>query len=487
MNKTTIGFKMYIFALATVIITAATVCALAYFINANQIDSYYKRLTLNSAKTYSHYVDIEYCKELREVAESEEYQALREQAEANGNEDMVIEYLQEKGLWERYEQQRQEMRTFVDNMSDVKYLYIVVMGEGDSKHDMYLLDSDEVGVYETGYFELREEGFDGVDMQGEVQPTISDGDWGWLCSAYVPIYDADGELVCHVGCDISMEEVYYERRLNLSFMISSALICMLIFFILASIFVRRTIVQPMKVLSREMKRFSPAEKRGYEESGVISIDSISSAEFGEIYEDIRTQQMSIVDYINSINEIQRDKERAEYEAKNKEKVIDEISMEAFKDPLTSVGNKNAYNKRVKEIEEKLKAGDYEFAIVMVDVNGLKKINDNHGHSCGDIYLQGCCHFICEVFKRSPVFRIGGDEFVAILHGEDYEDREEKVKELRAEFENSFNNSDTPDWLRYSAAVGMAINDQEGDTVETVFKRADDNMYAEKTKFKKENA
>ena len=478
---------MYIFALATVIITAASVCALAYFINANQIDSYYKRLTSNSAKTFSHYVDIEYCKELREVVESEEYQALRDQAEANADEDLLIAYLQEKGLWEKYEEQRQEMRTFVNNMTDVQYLYIIAMGDIDSDSDMYLLDSDEVPVYETGYYELREEGFDGVDMQGVVQPTISDGDWGWLCSAYVPLYDADGELVCHVGCDISMEEVYNERRLNLSFMISSALICMLIFFILASIFVRKTIVNPMKTLSREMKRFTPAENRGYEESGVIEIDDINSVELGEIYEDIRSQQISIVDYINSINEIQRDKERAEYDAKNKEKVIDEISLEAFKDSLTSVGNKNAYNKRIKEIEKKLSEGDYEFAIVMVDVNGLKKINDNHGHSCGDIYLQGCCHFICEVFKRSPVFRIGGDEFVAILHGEDYDDRDEKVRELRMEFENSFRNIDTPDWLKYSAAVGVAINDQEGDTVETVFKRADDNMYAEKTKFKKENA
>lgn len=43
-----------------------------------------------------------------------------------------------------------------------------------------------------------------------------------------------------------------------------------------------------------------------------------------------------------------------------------------------------------------------------------------GHQAGDEYIIGACRIICNKFKHSPVFRIGGDEFVAISEGEDYE-------------------------------------------------------------------
>lgn len=57
---------------------------------------------------------------------------------------------------------------------------------------------------------------------------------------------------------------------------------------------------------------------------------------------------------------------------------------------------------------------------MFDVNGLKRINDNLGHSKGDAYLKRACTMMCTCFKRSPAYRIGGDEFVAILRGGDYD-------------------------------------------------------------------
>jgi GGDEF domain-containing protein len=54
---------------------------------------------------------------------------------------------------------------------------------------------------------------------------------------------------------------------------------------------------------------------------------------------------------------------------------------------------------------------------MFDLNDLKHINDRYGHERGDEYIVNCCRLICQVFKHSPVFRIGGDEFVALLRGE----------------------------------------------------------------------
>ena len=125
----------------------------------------------------------------------------------------------------------------------------------------------------------------------------------------------------------------------------------------------------------------------------------------------------------------------------------------------------------------------EFAVVMVDLNNLKHVNDHCGHEAGDTYIKGCCHSICEVFKHSPVFRIGGDEFAVILKGTDFEHRTSLTEELKKSFERSFLKEDEDIWYRYSAAVGMAEKMPEDTTFDSVFNRADKAMYEDKTAFK----
>ena len=484
MKNYKIGKKMYFFVAATVLIVAIGVCVLNYEINASQIDDYFKRLTLNTAQYYATQVDVEFLKELREVVESDEYQELRALAEEAKDDFTIIDYLTEKGLWDKYEEERNKMIEFLNSMTDIKYLYIIVWGEADSDRDMYLLDADLVPYYETGYYELREPEFAGVNPTDVIQPVINNGDWGWLCSGYAPVFDDEGNIVCHVGCDIGMEEIVNERRLSFSYMVLGAVICAALVLVGAVLFVNRTVVNPIKTLTREMKNFAPGEKRDYQEAGVIDLDIKSNDEIKDLYNEIRSMQIRISDHINSITAIQHEKEMTENVLKYKEKEIGEISEEAYTDPLTGAGNKNAYNKRIERIEQALKKGPEEFAIVMVDVNGLKYINDNFGHAAGDIYLKGSCNIITEVYNTTTVYRIGGDEFVVVLQGDDYKRRQESLNKVRAAFEKSYNgNKDGDPWFRYSASAGMAEYG-EGDTIEEVFKRADELMYIEKTEFKK---
>lgn len=117
---------------------------------------------------------------------------------------------------------------------------------------------------------------------------------------------------------------------------------------------------------------------------------------------------------------------------------------------------------------------------------LKYINDKFGHTAGDDYLRGCCRIVCQIYKHSPVYRIGGDEFVAILIGEDYEKRKERMQELRTAFETSYNRNERDPWHRYSAAFGMAEHAFDDITFDLVFKRADKAMYEEKKRFKEEH-
>lgn len=131
----------------------------------------------------------------------------------------------------------------------------------------------------------------------------------------------------------------------------------------------------------------------------------------------------------------------------------------------------------------IKAGHQELGVVMVDLNNLKLINDEFGHKMGDSYIIGCCRQICEAFKHSPVYRIGGDEFVVVLQGTDYENRHALVEALKKRYDEIMKNSDKKPWERYSAAVGMAELSSDDGTIDLVFKRADRAMYRDKKRMK----
>ena len=120
----------------------------------------------------------------------------------------------------------------------------------------------------------------------------------------------------------------------------------------------------------------------------------------------------------------------------------------------------------------------EFAVAICDVNGLKTVNDTHGHKAGDIYIKEASKLVCETFKHSPVFRVGGDEFVVILLGSDYENREK----LEQDFVKKVNDGTGKN--KVSLACGISVFDPAHDkNVSVVFERADALMYKNKESMK----
>ena len=152
---------------------------------------------------------------------------------------------------------------------------------------------------------------------------------------------------------------------------------------------------------------------------------------------------------------------------------------ANRDALTKVKNKHAYSHAASEMDDDIALRrSKEFAIAVLDINGLKNINDTRGHRVGDEYIKSCCRIICSTFKHSPVFRIGGDEFAVILTGEDYERREELARSF-----NEIMESNRERGLA-TLALGIAAFDRGADSsLEAVFERADNAMYENKKLFK----
>ena len=156
---------------------------------------------------------------------------------------------------------------------------------------------------------------------------------------------------------------------------------------------------------------------------------------------------------------------------------------AYKDALTGVKSKLAYAEKRALVDSQItKRTQKGLAVAVMDVNDLKVINDTLGHDVGDEYIKTGCRLICEIFKKSPVYRVGGDEFVAILEGDDYERRETLLATFNREIEKNRQNKGV------IIAIGMsAYNPNQDDCYKQIFERADTLMYQRKKELKGQEA
>ena len=157
--------------------------------------------------------------------------------------------------------------------------------------------------------------------------------------------------------------------------------------------------------------------------------------------------------------------------------------DANRDALTGVRNKRAFLEQIRQLNGLIRSGDVEeFAVAMCDVNHLKEVNDLKGHKFGDDLLKNACKQICDIFKHSPVFRIGGDEFVAVLVGSDYAERDALMKRMESCNKEAAEQG--------GVVVACGISDYKSgtdDSVEQVLERADSAMYANKEYLKQSDS
>ena len=165
--------------------------------------------------------------------------------------------------------------------------------------------------------------------------------------------------------------------------------------------------------------------------------------------------------------------------KQEKEFIQAVQM-TVRDPLTGVKNKRAYAQMELGLNKQILKGTAgPFAIVICDINNLKLVNDIQGHAAGDNYIKEASREICNIFKHSPVFRVGGDEFAILLNGTDYENRFSLLEELASVNERNLHCDGVV------IANGIAEFDPKKDgQVASLFSRADSAMYSNKKGLKK---
>ena len=170
------------------------------------------------------------------------------------------------------------------------------------------------------------------------------------------------------------------------------------------------------------------------------------------------------------------------ELEQKEKLQSAMKM-AYTDPLTGVKSKHAYNETEARMDQRIDEGDVsEFSVIVFDLNDLKQINDSSGHETGDAYIRDACQMICACFKHSPVFRIGGDEFVVILEGEDYANQDALLEQFEKQV--LLNRDQNKTVVAFGCSRFEAGKDR---SIRNVFERADAGMYRNKTQLKGNSA
>lgn len=162
---------------------------------------------------------------------------------------------------------------------------------------------------------------------------------------------------------------------------------------------------------------------------------------------------------------------------------DIIWRQANFDTLTGLPNRRMFFDRLEQQIKKSARSKDLFALMFIDLDGFKQVNDEYGHLVGDELLQAVTNNISACIRRSDTFaRLGGDEFTVILSPIEHMDAcslvaEKILKRINQPFELSAGT------VRISGSIGVAVYPQHGTTHDKLISAADSAMYVAKDKGK----
>ena len=251
----------------------------------------------------------------------------------------------------------------------------------------------------------------------------------------------------HLAISAPLKEIEQANYQLLSKILGSSLVIAFVFWLITS-YTSETIIRPLKKLTKAAKEIADGNLQ-------VNLECKTKDEVGVLAKSLQetTNQLNKrIEYINSL---------------------------AYTDKLTNTKNNTSYLYEVAHIKEQLKKGKMNLALFIIDVNGLKKVNDEYGHQYGNQLLTETSSILIDVFGYDNVYRIGGDEFCVILKDTNEAFCQilmEKLNQELAEHEGE---------IYISAAVGYGLYDAAIDTdYDSLFKRMDEEMYHKKSEMKK---
>lgn len=361
------------------------------------------------------------------------------------------------------------------NSKDVNCVYVIYL-DPTNKYWVYVADSAQgedqcpPGCIDT----LREENYGILNDPtiGFPAYTSKTEAYGYLVTAGAAIKDGN-EVVGYAAVDISMATIAKTQNNSIITLFIFLALTVLLISIIGIIVVHFILIRPIKRLNETAKSYDINKpEKTHETFSKLNIKTHD--ELSDLADSMRIMENDVYTKIKEVTDVNVKLVRTE-------KVANEMKALANTDALTGVRNKIAYDKVAEELNNKIKERKApKFAIVMVDLNYLKLINDDYGHNKGDFALVKLCNILRDVFVHSPIFRVGGDEFVILVKGNEYEHIEDLIKAFNKRIEDLAGNKYLLPAEKVSAAIGYSkYNLFKDKSVDDVFKRADEAMYERK--------
>lgn len=379
--------------------------------------------------------------------------------------DMLARLQAEDADSEDYQQVLRTLSYFQDNI-ELDYIYCI--RDLGSKHFVFMIDPSE----DPGEFGAPVVYTDALYAASLGTPAVDEvpyqDAWGSFYSAYTPVFTSSGAVGGIVAVDFNA--AWFDTQVsNLVRTVVIVSLISLIFGILIVVIITRRNRARYRVLLAQLNELADKVQELVHEIESGAAPSASDREKISRNTEKLLQGEDLDAVGAKILTMQDDIRRH----------IERVHRQAYVDAPTGVGSKAAYLDTVRHLEHMIQEEFATFAVAIFDLNGLKMINDNYGHECGDLALLDTANALIGIFGAENIYRIGGDEFVAILKHDD--DRE--MRPLFARLDDAvrdINREERPYKIPLAISKGAsAYRPGEDPDYKTVFKRADMAMYEDK--------
>lgn len=313
------------------------------------------------------------------------------------NWDSISGYLESGQPDDAYEKTLADLRICAEGGS-VEYLFLVVPAKDGC---IYVFDTDEsedrleLGTY-LDWYEPFKPYQEQLNAGQKIDPIISNDEYGWLLSIYIPFTDSAGNFVGYLGVDYSVEHLIDEQN---TFIGQLSLITLLVAIVMTSLFLiilRLLVLNPIGRIADAANSFlteTPAENTSLGKLHELRVNTHD--ELQTLAESLKTMEEKIKLYISR---------------------LEEATHKAETDAMTGALNREAF---VRYVEEDLGITNHQDCRVfmMIDLDHFKAINDTYGHTVGDEVLIKCTKIIQSKFRLNDrIGRMGGDEFAVYYRG-----------------------------------------------------------------------
>ena len=312
--------------------------------------------------------------------------------------------------------------------NNIKLDYIYVVRETGENNFTFVIDPDEESPAQYGSkIESTDALVSASKGRASVEQVPHTDDWGTFYSAYSPVFDSSGNVVGIVGVDFSAD--WYDGNLrDRRFIVVIITMVALIIGIILSFIIASENRKRFEKMKDELKAFDEDMKKLEENVIGVAVKRLNAlpekdnyllkmlAQDAESVVESQDENENIISRISGIHE-------------KVERFVKFIDSNVYYDDLTNVMNKAKYKIAIKELDESIENGKGNFSVAFFDINGLNAVNTLYGFEVGDVLMRESADILIKVFGRENIYRVAGDEFIALMKEKTAEDMEKMFKQF----------------------------------------------------------